>query len=724
MSKQALLDTKQCNFLRQNKSFVLKEVAKVIRDDVLSMMEHAPGIPWPPTVESLESQERQPPESLRLFLTHLIHSTEHTPGEEVQAYVKSFSQDIVHGISKGDFLTSKHVLLGCGLHSITGMKMSISILSHFGHSCSYRKVQEIVTAQAELVQKMRSLQYPLPLIPKNPQSKVSTILWWDNFDCNKETKEGSIHTCHGIAFQEESEQTQHRDETMEVVRSKQRTVTVLPHVLPRRKILPHKEPNLFPGNPTFTCDTTFANDVLFSWKLLRHIYGAADQQTVLRFIGWVMLMFSKLNSTRTKITFLHPIRNPITDYSTVLECIYQSQKLSFASNMKYTHITVDAGAAAKFYHVVWNNSTEFKNVLIHLGDFHTMMQFFCIIGKIITGSGFEETVYQGGLCTSGGIKGVLSGKHYNRSWTVHECFANALDRLFCESIVISCSSGLEASVKEIKNEDDLKTVINASSFKEHEVQYREKKLQCLKGQHGKTAQFWMMNLELMDLQQKLHFSVNMNDFELRLHCLRAFVSLCFATNKQNYARYGSYYVLLLEHLEETHPGAKAELQEKGLSVCRNDLDIRQAVDMAGEQTFMKSSKTTGSLKNFITQESTYGKWVLSQLFQAQFVAALKNQAGVSKSSNNPRKCLRESQIRKSERNAENIINTLKNVFINPFSPDLDGNHLYNLASGCPLPGDITESLLSVAARGTSLRNTFFKRLRQSQEDKELLFNQV
>ena len=286
MSKQALLDTKQCNFLHQSKSFVLKEAAKVIRDDVLSMMEHTPGIPWPPTVESLESQERQPPESLRLFLTHLIHSTEHTPGEEVQAYVESFSQYIVHGTLKGDFLTSKHVLLGCGLYSITGMKMPISILSHFGHSCSYRKVQEIVTAQAELVQKMRSLQYPLPLIPKNPQSKVSTILWWDNFDCNKETKEGSIHTCHGVAFQEESEQTLHRDETMEVVRSKQRTVTVLPHVLPRRKILPHKEPNLFPGNPTFTCDTTFANDVLFSWKLLRCIYGAADQQTVPRFVGW------------------------------------------------------------------------------------------------------------------------------------------------------------------------------------------------------------------------------------------------------------------------------------------------------------------------------------------------------------------------------------------------------------------------------------------------------
>ena len=87
------------------------------------------------------------------------------------------------------------------------MKTPTNILSHFGHSCTYNKVQEIVTAQAELVQEMRSMQYPLPIIPNDPGSTLSTILPWDNFDCNKETKEGSVHTCHGVAFQEEFEQT-------------------------------------------------------------------------------------------------------------------------------------------------------------------------------------------------------------------------------------------------------------------------------------------------------------------------------------------------------------------------------------------------------------------------------------------------------------------------------------------------------------------------------------
>ena len=65
--------------------------------------------------------------------------------------------------------------------------------------------------------------------------------------------------------------------------------------------------------------------------------------------------------------------------------------------MTYTHITVDAGAAAKFYHILWNNPKEFDKVLIRLGDFHGMMEFFSVIGKIVQGSGFEEVVYQAGL---------------------------------------------------------------------------------------------------------------------------------------------------------------------------------------------------------------------------------------------------------------------------------------------------------------------------------------
>ena len=61
-----------------------------------------------------------------------------------------------------------------------------------------------------------------------------------------------------------------------------------------------------------------------------------------------------------------------------------------------------------------------------------MQELIGIIGKIVTGSGFRDVLYQADLCMSGGIKGILSGKHHNVSWKVHECLAESLHRLLIE----------------------------------------------------------------------------------------------------------------------------------------------------------------------------------------------------------------------------------------------------------------------------------------------------
>ena len=84
----------------------------------------------------------------------------------------------------------------------------------------------------------------------------------------------------------------------------------------------------------------------------------------------------------------------------------------------------------KFFHVIWKYLDKFHNVVVHLGDFHAIVEFFGVIGKLIAGRGYEDILYEASMCTSGGIKEVLSGKNYIRSWTVHECFVEALNRLY------------------------------------------------------------------------------------------------------------------------------------------------------------------------------------------------------------------------------------------------------------------------------------------------------
>ena len=181
----------------------------------------------------------------------------------------------------------------------------------------------------------------------------------------------------------------------------------------------------------------------------------------------------------------------------------------------------------KIFHVVWNNLVEFKRVLIHLGDFHGMLELFSIIGKVVQGSGFEDIVYQTGLCTSGDINGIIAGKHCNRCWFVNESFAEALDRLFCECCGISCLSDLISLIKGIENEDDCEELVSQEAFQRYEKEYERRRNECLQGKFGKTVQFWMIYIHLIERQHKLYLSVNLNNFELRLHCWRKLQHFAF-----------------------------------------------------------------------------------------------------------------------------------------------------------------------------------------------------
>ena len=92
---------------------------------------------------------------------------------------------------------------------------------------------------------MISLKHPLPLIPVDPAGKAPTIfefLGGITLIAKKETKEGSVHTCHGVAFQEDSDGCMKRDETLEVPVSKKRTISVVPQFPRKVKEIPHKEP--------------------------------------------------------------------------------------------------------------------------------------------------------------------------------------------------------------------------------------------------------------------------------------------------------------------------------------------------------------------------------------------------------------------------------------------------------------------------------------------------
>lgn len=48
----------------------------------------------------------------------------------------------------------------------------------------------------------------------------------------------------------------------------------------------------------------------------------------------------------------------------------------------------------------------------------------------MSGSSYENTLYQAESCTTVSLKGILSVKYYKKAWLLNECFAEAVVGLF------------------------------------------------------------------------------------------------------------------------------------------------------------------------------------------------------------------------------------------------------------------------------------------------------
>ena len=125
ISRECLNTRVLSNTIELSDQFLVKRAATILKNAVLQTIDSSSDIPWPPTVNSLES--REPPDILKTFYSDLlkpghIHSKSSIKRDRL---VKSFCSDVMFAISNGKFLMLKQAALGLGLHSTTGLKSPI-----------------------------------------------------------------------------------------------------------------------------------------------------------------------------------------------------------------------------------------------------------------------------------------------------------------------------------------------------------------------------------------------------------------------------------------------------------------------------------------------------------------------------------------------------------------------------------------------------------------------
>jgi len=132
----------------------------------------------------------------------------------------------------------------------------------------------------------------------------------------------------------------------------------------------------------------------------------------------------------------------------------------------------------------------------------------------------------------------LHGSHYNRAWTVHKVISEAFERLFVKRFLAETKSKIPKELEELACDPQPK-LVNATlleSLTEFFYSYNHYRQRARAGSFGKTAQFWIMYLDLMRLQTLSHSAIQENNFEMIIHGWKAFLPFYFALNKTNYAR--------------------------------------------------------------------------------------------------------------------------------------------------------------------------------------------
>ena len=341
---------------------------------------------------------------------------------------------------------------------------------------------------------------------------------------------------------------------------------------------------------------------------------SSNDQFLPTFSGWcVAIQTGQLADTeieKTSLSYLPPVNHPITDFATIYKVFEIIQNRARKANMPYANLTLDVGAAINAYKVLWNYE-NIKNIVIHLRDFHFMKECFGVVGSLISGSGFEDIIHQSGLCSSGSLNGVTSASHYDRCWNVHSQLAEALERLLLERFLqetdhipeiiastLDSRKGREDILKELEDNSHVEDFFTAcSTFKQ----------QIRDGLHGKTSRFWLVYyLDSIYAIHLIHYSFQRNNFYLRLHGWKKLLPLMFSLSKQNYSRYGSCYVSIIENLDDAHPGCRELIEDKGLSVHGQEKYLcRTAIDQRGEQTINRDAKTSGEDKVLCFRSQCY-----------------------------------------------------------------------------------------------------------------------
>ncbi|GFW32110.1 uncharacterized protein TNCV_2601361 [Trichonephila clavipes] len=215
------------------------------------------------------------------------------------------------------------------------------------------------------------------------------------------------------------------------------------------------------------------------------------------------------------------------------------------------------------------------------------------------------------IITSGSVNGLVEGKHFNRCKHLHPLMALGLQMLHFDHFLKMDNIEYNFLKKEVM-EDLLhyQEVIDSYSSMPIELPnnvlsivlsaYQKFVEETRQGEHGKTAQFYLIYIQVVNYYITLSRSIRMGDFEMFKYVIPKITKLFFAVNQPNYARWCVKYLDNLNKVDETHPGLKNDFMNGCFEIKRTDKPFsRIPIDLILEQTInAKAARCLSGIAHF------------------------------------------------------------------------------------------------------------------------------
>ena len=104
----------------------------------------------------------------------------------------------------------------------------------------------------------------------------------------------------------------------------------------------------------------------------------------------------------------------------------------------------------------------------------------------------------------------------------------------------------------------------------------------------------------MKAQVMVHNGVQENRNDMMVKAWQTFLSMFFAFNEVNYARYDSYYTYILVNMEQFYPDLKEMISKEDILIQGQEkYALRTEIDQRGEQSIIRVAKTSGKIISIV-----------------------------------------------------------------------------------------------------------------------------